>query len=65
MKNQNNNNYTNIYTVNQEKCQNKFKHIYHIDNNLSFIIFKVDYYMAGLLILIIGYKVYHPINKPN
>ena len=36
---------------------------YNIDKNLTLIILKIDYYIEGLLIPIIFYEVYHPINK--
>ena len=39
------------------------KGIYNISSNLSLIIFKIDYYMEGLLIPLSGYEVYHPTNK--
>ena len=61
--NQKNNNYSNISTINLGECENKLKEIYHIDNNLSLIILKIDYFMPGLLIPVIGYEVYDPINK--
>ena len=61
--NQKNNNYSNISTINLGECENKLKEIYHIDNNLSLIILKIDYFMPGLLIPVIGYEVYEPINK--
>ena len=62
-KNQKNKKYTNISTVNLGDCENRLKDIYGIDKNLSLLIFKVDYYETGLLIPIIGYELYHPINK--
>ena len=61
--NQKNNNYSNISTINLGECENKLKEIYHIDNNLSLIILKIDYFMPGLLIPVIGYEVYDPRNK--
>jgi len=61
--NQNNNQYNNVSTIKLGECENILKGIYGIDQNQSLIIFKVDYYMEGLLIPIIGYEVYHPINK--
>jgi hypothetical protein len=61
--NQQNNSYANISTVNLGECEQKLKDIYHINNTLPLIILKVDYYMPGLLIPIIGYEVYHPTNK--
>ena len=61
--NQNNNNYNNISKIKLGECENILKKIYNIDRNLSLIIFKIDYYLEGLLIPIIGYEVYHPENK--
>ena len=61
--NQRNNNYTNISNIDLGECENILKEINEINKNLSLIIFKIDYYMSGLLIPIIGYEVYHPINK--
>jgi len=61
--NQNNNSYNNISTIKLGKCENILKSIYGIDENQTLIIFKIDYYLEGLLIPIIGYEVYHPINK--
>ena len=61
--NQNNNIYNNISTIKLGECENILKKIYDIDRNLSLIIFKIDYFLEGLLIPIIGYDVYDPINK--
>ena len=61
--NQNNNQYNNVSTIKLGECEDILKGIYGIDKNQSLIIFKVDYYMEGLLIPIIGYEVYHPKNK--
>ena len=61
--NQQNKTYQNISTINIGDCEKTLKDIYHIDYNLSLIIFKVDYYMPGLLIPVIGYEIYHPTNK--
>ena len=61
--NQKNNNYSNISTINLGECENKLKGVYHIDNNLSLIILKIDYYIDQILIPVIGYEVYHPTKK--
>ena len=61
--NQNNNIYNNISTIKLGKCEDILREKYNISSNLSLIIFKIDYYMEGLLIPIIGYEVYEPINK--
>ena len=61
--NQKNNNYTNISTINLGECEEKLKGVYGIDPNISLIILKIDYNVPYLLIPLIGYEVYHPINK--
>jgi len=61
--NQNNNTYNNISTIKLGKCEDILRLKYNISSNLPLIIFKIDYYMEGLLIPIIGYEVYDPINK--
>ena len=61
--NQNNKSYNNISTINLGGCEDTLKGIYNISRNLSLIIFKIDYYMEGLLIPLIGYEVYDPVNK--
>ena len=55
--------YNNISTIDLGECEGKLKEIYGIDHNLSLIILKIDYKMEGLLIPVIGYEVFHPINK--
>mgnify|MGYP002624060022 CR=1 FL=1 len=61
--NQNNNIYNNISSIKLGECENILKGIYGIDENLPLIILKIDYYLEGLLIPIIGYEVYDPVNK--
>ena len=61
--NQKNNNYSNISNINLGLCEDRLKTIYGIDKNLSLIILKIDYFMSGLLIPVIGYEIYHPINN--
>ena len=58
-----NNENNNISTLNLDKCENILKEIYNIDKNYSLVIFKVDYLMEGLLIPIIGYDIFHPLNN--
>ena len=53
----------NISTINFGACENKLKKVYQINETLPLIIFKIDYYPPDLLIPIVGYEVYHPINK--
>ena len=61
--NQNNNEYKNISNIIFGECENILKEKYKINKNLPLIILKVDYYQPGSLIPIIGYEVFHPINK--
>ena len=61
--NQNNKNYSNISTIKLQDCEDILKRQNNIDSNKSLIIFKVDYYMDGLSIPVIGYEVYHPDTK--
>ena len=56
--NQKNNTNKNISKINLGKCENRLKEIYHINENESLIIFKIDYYEEGLLIPIVEYEVY-------
>ena len=58
--NQKNNEYKNISTINLNLCEERLKRINNISKDQSLIIFKVDYYIPGLLIPVIGYEVYHP-----
>ena len=44
-------------------CEDTLKKVYGIDKNLSLIIFQFDYYTNNSLIPIIGYELFHPINK--
>ena len=61
--NQKNNNYSNISTINLGECENILREKYNISDNLALIILKIDYYMPGILIPVIGYEIYHPTNK--
>ena len=61
--NQKDNIYNNLSTINLGSCETKLKTIYGIDEKLSLIVLKIDYKMEGLLIPVIGYEVYHPLNK--
>ena len=56
----NNNNISIIYLG---ECGKILKKIYNIKENESIIIFKIDYFEEGLLIPIVEYELYHPINK--
>ena len=61
--NNNNNENNNISKIYLGNCENTLKDIYGIDENLPLIIFKVEYFVEGLLIPIIGYEVFHPLNN--
>ena len=61
--NQNNNEYEDISTIQLGECEKILKDTYKIDQNLPLIIFKVDYFKEGLLIPVIGYEIYHPVNN--
>ena len=61
--NQKNNSNKNISTIDLGDCEEKLKTIYKIDQSLPLIIFKIDYFSPDTLIPIIGYEIYHPINK--
>ena len=61
--NQNNNTYNNISSIKLGDCENTLKLKYNISENETLIIFKIDYYVTGLLIPIIGYEIFHPITK--
>ena len=41
----------------------KLKDKYGINETLPLIILKIDYYSSDTLIPIIGYEIYHPLNK--
>ena len=61
--NQKNNEYNNISSINIGECEGILKQKYNINQNLSLIILKVDYFIPGLLIPVIGYEVFHPLNN--
>ena len=52
-----------ISSINLGDCELKLKRIYGIDTSLPLIIFKIDYFSPDTLIPIIGYEIYHPLNK--
>jgi len=59
----NNKEYNDISKIKLGECENILKQHYGIDPNKSLIIFKIDYYMEGLSIPLIGYEVFHPDTK--
>ena len=61
--NQKNNSNKNISTINLGDCEKELKRVYNISPSLPLLIFKIDYYSPDTLIPIIGYEIYHPINK--
>ena len=54
------NNNNNISIIYLGECGKRLKEIYNINN---IIIFKIDFFEEGLLIPIVEYELYHPINK--
>ena len=61
--NQKNNTNKNMSTIDLGDCEDKLKSVYGIDPSLPLIIFKIDYFSKDSLIPIIGYEIYHPLNK--
>ena len=61
--NQKNNKNKNISTIDLGECEKILKKEYNIDESLPLLILKIDYFSPDSLIPIIGYEIYHPINK--
>ena len=61
--NQKNNSNKNISTLDLGDCEEKLRKIYDINKTYPLIILKIDYYSPDTLIPIIGYEIYHPLNK--
>ena len=61
--NQKNNTYKNISKIDLGDCEKILKDKYKIDETLPLIIVKIDYYPPDTLIPIVGYEIYHPLNK--
>ena len=61
--NQKNNSNSNISSIHLGECENTLRQKYDINETLPLIILKIDVKYPGALIPIIGYEVYHPINK--
>ena len=53
----------NISNILLGKCEEILKRKYDIKEAQSLLIFKIDYYQPGSTIPIIGYEVFHPIDK--
>ena len=60
--NQNNNEYDNVSKILLGDCEEKLKKQHGISQDESLIIFKIDVHEEGLLIPIIEYEIYNPIN---
>ena len=61
--NQNNNEYSNLSRILLHDCEDILREQYHINNTKPLPIFKVDYYIEGISIPLIGYEIYHPDTK--
>ena len=61
--NQNNKEYNNISSIKLNELENNIKDRYDISKNKSLIIFKIEYYINGLLIPIIEYEIFNPETK--
>ena len=61
--NQNNKEYKNLSSIKLGECENILKGKYNIPKNDSLIIFKIEHFIEGLLIPIIEYEIFNPINK--
>ena len=61
--NQKNNKFNKESTLILGECENILKKVYGIKESLALLIFKIDYYQPGSSVPIIGYEVYHPVNK--
>jgi hypothetical protein len=58
----NNKNYT-ISSIDLEDCEETLRYKYDINQSFPLIIFKIDYKSPDTLIPIVGYEIYHPLNK--
>ena len=61
--NQNNNDYESLSRVLLDECEDILREHYHINSTKPLLIFKVDYYMEGISIPLIGYEIYDPDTK--
>ena len=57
---QNNRQYSNISTIKLRECEKILKEYYNIDKDDSLLIFKIDFFVEGLLMPIVEYEIYHP-----
>ena len=62
--NQKNSNRTDVSSIDLGNCETTLREIYGLNNSTSpLIIFKIDYYIPGILIPVVEYEVYHPKNN--
>ena len=61
--NQKNKTRNNLSSIDLLNCENILKDIYDINDSLSLNILKVEYRNEHLLIPIVGYEIYHPLNN--
>ena len=61
--NQKNNSNKNISSLDLGDCEDILRGVYNISDKYPLIILKIDYYLPDTLIPIIGYEIYHPLNK--
>ena len=61
--NQKNKKYDNISSIDLGENENILKESYNINKNETLLIFKIDYFLQGLLIPIITYEIFDPITK--
>ena len=60
---QNNKEYNDLSTIQLGQCEQILKQVYNIDENKPLIIFKIENFVPGVMIPIIGYDIFHPDNK--
>ena len=61
--NQKNKTRNNLSSIDLLNCENILRDIYDINDSLSLNILKVEYRNENLLIPIVGYEIYHPLNN--
>ena len=61
--NQKNKTRNNLSSIDLLNCENILRNIYDINDSLSLNILKVEYKIENLLIPIVGYEIYHPLNN--
>ena len=57
------NNSNNESTIELGECEKTLRWIYNINDSKPLIMLKINYFKKDLLIPIIGYEVFHPVNK--